>query len=1145
MALAAPSDAGEERCPWCPMTSVYRNNILTHVRAKHRSANYVETYRSMGLLWCPKCYVTYSKPATMEKHIQSCDRAIEEEIQDETLSPDEGSDYVTPLRSERKRRAPASDENSVSRSPRSVRPSNRSTPELFRDPDSSGSEDEWPQDECFVTPTEAGPDSYESVPSPSSSLPSVPPDPSTPVSESSASFSESESGSSPDAPERSRTTRPRDNVQQTRIDLPERPPGPCPRQKPLRSFAKRKREAIALLTKGLGNLLRVLEGRYTDGQKNHAIYLFNILPSVLAKTVLDTSLESLALHAWILDEALLSPLLPSNPATPSGKQDKHHRVEDLVRAGLVAKALSAIESDASVITDLRPYQAIVQKLHPASTDDDHVPPPSESAKAVQVSKRLFARTLQLLPRGSAVGFSAWTFEIIKVCAADKSFTDRAVRLLNLMATGTAGHADNWLSSRLIGLSKKDGGIRPIAISDAWSRLMGRAISGLMSKQFEQFFAPTQLGVGTPGGAGKIINATRMFSKCKSFDENHLILAVDFSNAFNSLRRGAIAEIVQSKFPELSHLFHWSYGSATPLISEGEVVARSCTGVRQGDPLGPAFFCMGIQDLVSSVPVPSQNQPVSILGYMDDITLMGPTEGVARTFRELADRARARGLRVNPAKCVAFGPPQETMRDEVLELAIPTTSDGIVILGAPIGTDEFCCGKSSDSLEDMLSSLGTITRFHPDVAYLLTAQCVNSRPQHILRSVPPWLLSQAAQAFDRAIDQALQRLCQCTDALPEPAAIIRSLPIRSGGLGMRRASNVAPLAWISSMLQSLPFLESIGLLKPDHMWWSPDIQDVLHRAHPTLHNTNSWAEALELPDDILFRPQRDYLKISDEGARDHLMQVLLEGQYHGGKHHAAWFLSNASPGTGAWLFSAYARTPLLQLSGDDYREGLRLRLLLPATEHIDPSPWSCQCSAAVDERMSPYHCLTCLSLNDSRVFNHENLKNLVVDFAKALSSATKRINHSTTAPLRRISPGSPVLADVVLSKDHWTRYIDVSIANPSADVYVRRGSHETPLLAATDREVCKANKYNACVVPEQAALVVPFVVEATGRFGTRAQAFVDELCNLQFADVQPDRRVAKARRFFTRRLQTAIVVGIARARARWRQRCSLDPPASST
>ena len=131
--------------------------------------------------------------------------------------------------------------------------------------------------------------------------------------------------------------------------------------------------------------------------------------------------------------------------------------------------------------------------------------------------------------------------------------------------------------------------------------------------------------------------------------------------------------------------------------------------------------------------------------------------------------------------------------------------------------------------------------------------------------------------------------------------------------------------------------------------------------------------------------------------------------------------------------------------------------------------------------------------------------------------------------------------MVLSKDHWTRYVDVSIANPGAEVYVSRGKIETPLIAATELEVCKANKYSASVVPEQAALVVPFVVETTGRFGNRALAFVDELCDLNYADVQPNRKVAKARRFFVRRVQTTVALGMARARMRWRSHCSLDPP----
>lgn len=1128
MSTAPEINHAGEQCPCCPAKLSARFNLLQHVRSKHRSVQFVGIYRSLGLQWCPRCFITYKQPASFEDHLLKCDFTPGVEVEDETLTGQEVTPLTPQIRVARKRIRSPPEESPVFR--RARVPTQRPTPTFASRYPVPGLSNSPPRDSSRDSSPLSS--SAEYNPLSSDEEEHSPMRQRRPIND-----SESSTLSGASSPVGSGVPDVDSELFAQNIrNFPTRAAGPCPKQRPLRSLTKKKREVTSILAKGLSNLLHVLEKDFTEAQKNHAIYLFNLLPSVFAKPTLESSVEVLTMIPWILEEGILRSLLPPVHSTLATSA-KEQRVEELVRAGLVSKALSTIESDAKVVSDLRPFQDTVDRLHPPATANDRLPFRSRTSMPLQISRRSLTKTLQLLPKGSAVGFSAWTFELLKTCCLSKTFMDSALRLLNLMAAGQAGHVDNWWSSRLIGLTKKDGGIRPIAISDAWVRLLGRAINGSLTSRFQAFFAPIQLGVGTPGGSSKIANACQLACKSESFANSQVLVAVDFSNAFNSINRRAIATVVRDSFPELESYFAWAYGSATPLVSEGVTVARSATGVRQGDPLGPAFFCMGLHDLLQDLAV---NEDITVLGYMDDITILGPTDSVCRAFGQLTRRAHERGLHVNLTKCVAFGSPSELEKGCVGAMEIPLNSNGINILGTPLGSEAFCRDECASKFRNMSASVKSITKYHPEIAYLLLAQCVNSRPQHLLRSVPPWILAEAALQFDDIIDQAIKVLCQCSGALPAHAALIRALPIRSGGLGMRSASTTAAAAWASSWFHSLSFMASIHLLDSSQVW-SPEVLNVMHKIHPSLRQTHSWTEALALPSDILLRPQREYSQFADESARDRLMRLLLSGDLVGGKHLAAWFVSNDSPGTGAWLFSALARTPALQISGDLFRECLRLRLLLPAAESINVTPWTCQCSVTVDERLSPFHCFTCKTINAPRIFNHEQLRNHLLDFVKALSSSTHRINHSTTAPLRRINPGSPVLADMVLSKDHWTRYVDVSIANPGAEVYVSRGKIETPLIAATEREVCKANKYSASVIREQADLVVPFVVETTGRFGNRALSFIDELCDLNYSDVQPNRKVAKIRRFFVRRVQTTVALGMARARMRWRSHCSLDPP----
>ena len=68
-----------------------------------------------------------------------------------------------------------------------------------------------------------------------------------------------------------------------------------------------------------------------------------------------------------------------------------------------------------------------------------------------------------------------------------------------------------------------------------------------------------------------------------------------------------------------------------IVSNGEEIADSATGVRQGDPLGPLFFCLGIHQIMKKI---SDKFPQHvILSYMDDITILGNSNQLTDIVKE--------------------------------------------------------------------------------------------------------------------------------------------------------------------------------------------------------------------------------------------------------------------------------------------------------------------------------------------------------------------------------------------------------------------------------------------------------------------------------------------------------------------------------
>ena len=195
--------------------------------------------------------------------------------------------------------------------------------------------------------------------------------------------------------------------------------------------------------------------------------------------------------------------------------------------------------------------------------------------------------------------------------------------------------------KLLALNKKDGGLRPIAVGYYWRRLASKCANSYALEKLGSYFGHVQLGVGVPGGCEAAIHAARRFVSDMSRDQ--VVVKLDFKNAFNSIHRDIMLELVASELPELYHFCHLAYGASTTL-QFGDEAIWSAEGVQQGDPLGPLLFCLVLHPILLSLDSPLK------IGFMDDVTLGGDIALVADDVERIAIQGASVGLELNHAKC---------------------------------------------------------------------------------------------------------------------------------------------------------------------------------------------------------------------------------------------------------------------------------------------------------------------------------------------------------------------------------------------------------------------------------------------------------------------------------------------------------------
>ena len=512
----------------------------------------------------------------------------------------------------------------------------------------------------------------------------------------------------------------------------------------------------------------------------------------------------------------------------------------------------------------------------------------------------------------------------------------------------------FFGANLCALSKKCGGIRPIAVGTTLRRLITKVGFKPVSQELGAFFRPNQLGYASKGGSEAAAHAARHY--LTSDRNNKVFLKLDIKNAFNCLNRDIILQKTKEKIPSLYNLLWQAYSAPSHLFYRSEIIPSE-TGIQQGDPGGPALFSLGIDHIVKRLKCEVN------LWYLDDSNMADSPQVVLEDLQLLLSELKKIGLSINASKCeltcMNLDSPDSVIKEfkELLPDLKITSIDESIILGSPIATQ----GLRSE-IESKLNSLKRmITRLKfidPHQAFvLLKNSFAIPKLTYILRSSRAFQQVDLLQEFDDTLRAAMSTITNID--FTDDSWTQASLPARAGGLGIRKSVDISLPCFISSALSAgilvEAILSSVTDLAPFEISaeveaWKASGQDLVEPEGESGFRQRAW----------------------DSPHIEYVQKTLLD---NADQFSRARLLASAESESGSWISAIPVPSLGTNMSPDEIRVAIALRTGSRICEN-----YVCRCGKNVDE--FGFHLLSC-HFNEGRHPRHAALNDII---CRALKSA---------------------------------------------------------------------------------------------------------------------------------------------------------------
>lgn len=668
-------------------------------------------------------------------------------------------------------------------------------------------------------------------------------------------------------------------------------------------------------------------------------------------------------------------------------------------------------------------------MHSSSTSHEHF----------SVCRDQVAECIQSFPNGSSGSLDGLTpqhlkdifINVLEGPVKDNNL-ERFSKFLTLLANEPipSEAREIFFGARLIALSKKDGGIRPIAIGNTIRRTVAKIINKRAENIVKDYLLPYQYGAGAKGGAEFIVHSSRDFI---NKNRHHTILKLDFSNAFNSLDRDWLLSQVEYLHVPGRFFIEQSYKYKS-ILSYDKNIISSERGIQQGDPLGPLLFCIAIQPIVQSL------QSQCNLWYMDDGIIGDEENIVMKDFEILKRKCVEIGLSLNIKKCEIFG--ANNCSHDFTRIG----KDNFMLLGAPLlneGTERALNERLLEfqRLKKELSRLPTHHAFS-----VLKSSLGACRVMSTLRC-SPCASFKILESFDEEINSAIEEVINIS--LTVDAAIQAHLPIKLGGLGISSVSDLSRPAYLSSFY-GVQERYRCDIKDPHVPLYVREFTEMLGGASllQNLNQQKAWCSLLH----------------------KHQLQTLKDNVSVASSSRLA---SCAHKYSGDWLQALPNRQMGTLLTNEEFHNAASLRLGLPIYQQH-----SCQCGSLVDSYGN--HCFACKK-NNGKILRHAMVNEVI---SRALKSVFCPNIQEPTNLHSHLRPDGVTTMPFRCGKSlAW------DFTCPSTQVSSGALLNKGPGCLSNAKEELKRTKYEPIT---NNYWFCPIAIDTIGAYGTQAAEIVKEI-----------------------------------------------------